>query len=528
MTIDKESARLLGDFAKKLTDQRYREVHIYYSPIDYYIIRPELVTNVEVREYTSQQVLHIENKNWDLDLPTSLIGTVVWHKKSENPEQHPLTRALHNLNYKKITITLTNQQVLEIPAAQISNVEETGRTVNVYLRNGNLIDIDLRYVVSMKCERRLGKLSEKYDEAINLSDEKKWSESEKLLSEITQKDPSDYDAFYRLGYAQIRNEKTEKALSNFDRSLDINPYNPRTWLLRAKALQELDRIDEAESCLEEATEKFPEETHLFMELASVYTRKKKYDEAIETQNTTLKLDPENFEEWEFLGYIADQKGDIKLAISAFKKVLKLAPESAPIYKRTLERLGCRYCHKGEISEAIEIFNSLVDKFPKHGNGYDLLSCIYRRTEDYEQAEQAARKAIEVSPEDSSNWASLGYSIWRKDIKKAEEVCRKAVKMGPDNDFNWTALAKVLFVKNEIKEATKAISKAEELGKDSGTNMYNIADGYATVKDTKKVLHYLRKAFELDKTQCNMLTDDKEFDFIRDNEDFIKLQKEYSS
>ena len=101
-------------------------------------------------------------------------------------------------------------------------------------------------------------------------------------------------------------------------------------------------------------------------------------------------------------------------------------------------------------------------------------------------------------------------------------------MDPKNDFNWTAFAKVLFVKNETKEAIKACNKAEELGKDSGTNFYNIADGYATMKDSKKVIHYLRKALELDKTQVALLKDDKEFDFIRDNEEFIKLQEEFTN
>ena len=101
-------------------------------------------------------------------------------------------------------------------------------------------------------------------------------------------------------------------------------------------------------------------------------------------------------------------------------------------------------------------------------------------------------------------------------------------MDPESDYNWTALAKILFAKNEIKEAVKACNKAEELSSDSGTIMYNIADGYATIKDTKKVLYYLRKALELDRTQVGMIKDDKEFEFIRDNEEFIQLQEEFSN
>ena len=79
-----------------------------------------------------------------------------------------------------------------------------------------------------------------------------------------------------------------------------------------------------------------------------------------------------------------------------------------------------------------------------------------------------------------------------------------------------------------KKLIKACNKAEELGKDSGTNMYNIADGYATMKDSKKTLSYLRKALELDKSQVALLKDDKIFDFIRDNEEFMKLQEELRS
>jgi tetratricopeptide (TPR) repeat protein len=527
MTLDNDNARLIGDFAKKLRDPKYREVHIYYSPIDYYIIRPEEVINVEVRDYTSQRVIHVENNNWDLDLPTSLIGTVVWQKKSEIPEQHPLTKALNNLNYRKITVSLNNHQTLEIPAAKISKVDETGRTVNVYMRNGDLFEIDLKYFVSMKCECRIGKNSEIYDNAIEALEKNNWTEGVKLLSNLTYNDPTDYDAFYRLGYAQIRNKKPTEALTALDRSLELNPFIPRTWLLRSKALQDLGQIGEAESYLQEAITKFPEDIDLWMELSSVYTDQKKYDIALETQNKVLELDPDNDEEWEYLAFIAEQKGDIQVAIDANKKVLELSPEESPIYKRALQGLGCRYCHNGDIPAATKIFNSLIEKFPEHSDGWDVLSCIARRTQDYDLAEKASRKAIEINPEESSNWASLGYSIYRKDLKQAEEVCRKSIKMNPDEEFNWTALATVLFVKNDVKEAIKANDKAEQLGPDSATNMYNIASGYSKIQNTKKVLHYLRKALELDRTQVGLLKDDRDFDFLRENEEFIKLKEEYS-
>ncbi len=527
---DEKNPELLGDFARKLKDPKFREIHIYYSPIDYYIIRPENVLNVEVREYAqgSQQVLHIENKNWDLDLPTQLIGTVVWHKKSESPEQHPLTKALNNINYQRITVTLTNQKDLVIPADQITSVEETGRSVNVYFRNDNMIDIDLRYVVSISCERRLGHVSKVFDIALDEIENKNWKEGINYLTEVVKIDPEDHDAFHRLGYAYLRNDQPDEAIKYLDKAIQINPFRSLTFLFRVKALQDKDEMEEAESSLLEAITKFPEDIHLKMELSSVYTRRKKYDEAIANQNSILEMDSDNYEEWEYLGYIADQKGDLELAIQAFQKVLDLSPEGSPAYLRSMERLGCRYCHKGNLDFAITTFKTLIEKYPKHTYGYDLLSCVYRRTNDYDLAEQAVLKAIEINPNESSNWASLAYSIWRKDLKQAEEASRKAVQMDDKSDYNWTALAKVLFVKKEIKEAVEACHKAEELGPDSGTNMYNLADGYATIKDTKKVLHYLRKALELDRTQVGLLKDDKEFDFIRDNENFIKLQKEFSS
>ncbi|MHA1453910.1 MAG: tetratricopeptide repeat protein, partial [Promethearchaeota archaeon] len=442
-------------------------------------------------------------------------------------DQHPLVKALNNMNYKKVTVTLTNQQTLEIPAYKISNIEDTGRTVNVFLRNGDMIDIDLRYVVSMKCERRFGELSKIYDEAIGLLDDQEWDGTIKLLSELSKKDPKDYDVWYRLGIAQIRNNKPEDALHSIKKSIELNPFNPRSYLLKAKALQDMKKLDDAESCLREALTQFPNEIHLWMEMSSILHDKEEYDEAIEWQNKVVREEPENLEEWEYLASIADKKGDLSLAISAFTKVLELAPENSAIYKRGLEQLGCRYCRKGEVATATKTFNTLVEKFPEHVNGWDLLACVYRRTDKYDLAEKAVRKAIEINPDEASSWASLGYSIWRKDLKQAEEVCRKAVKMDPKNDFNWTALAKVLFVKNETKEGIKAVNKAEELGKDSGTNMYNIADGYATIKDSVKVLHYLRKALEIDKTQVALLKDDDTFDFIRENEEFKKLQEEYS-
>ena len=88
----------------------------------------------------------------------------------------------------------------------------------------------------------------------------------------------------------------------------------------------------------------------------------------------------------------------------------------------MERLGCRYCHKGEITTAIKTFNSLV-KIPDHVNGWDLLSCVYRRTRNMILQKKSFRKAIDMIQR-AYSWVSLGYPIRRDDLNKQKKYVER--------------------------------------------------------------------------------------------------------
>ena len=95
----------------------------------------------------------------------------------------------------------------------------------------------------------------------------------KLFNELSKKDPKDFEVWYRLAIAQIRAEKAEEGFQSIEKSIDLNPFDPRSYLIKSKALQDMKKVADAESCLREALIQFPDEVHLWMEMASISNRK---------------------------------------------------------------------------------------------------------------------------------------------------------------------------------------------------------------------------------------------------------------
>ena len=52
----------------------------------------------------------------------------------------------------------------------------------------------------------------------------------KLFDELSKKDPKDYDVWYRLAIAQIRNKKSEDGFQSIEKSIALNPFDPRSGM----------------------------------------------------------------------------------------------------------------------------------------------------------------------------------------------------------------------------------------------------------------------------------------------------------
>ena len=97
-------------------------------------------------------------------------------------------------------------------------------------------------------------LRSKKTEFKKLVKEKKYSLVLKVGTEILEKNPNDLDVLFVLGGLYYMNGKFSKAISYFDKVLEISSFDPESLLLKANSHFKLRQYKESISCCEKVKE----------------------------------------------------------------------------------------------------------------------------------------------------------------------------------------------------------------------------------------------------------------------------------
>ncbi|MFA7082674.1 MAG: tetratricopeptide repeat protein [Bacteroidales bacterium] len=150
-----------------------------------------------------------------------------------------------------------------------------------------------------------------------------------------------------------------------------------------------------------------------------YHDKGKYDKAIETYKSALKINPNsalaNYEIAMTYMYAKDYKNAIKHS----DKVIKLNDKYLlPAY---ITKASC-LDNLGKIKESIELFKEGIEKFGDNHLLYYNLALNYYKTKEYDNAEQAVINAINTKSSHASSHLLLGQLMYDKNLKAQSLVC----------------------------------------------------------------------------------------------------------
>src|SRR5271165_2023764 len=136
----------------------------------------------------------------------------------------------------------------------------------------------------------------------------------------------------------------------------------------------------------------PEDREVYVRLAIMYTRLKRYSDAEETLNKAeqLSIKPEDKEYVYFLrGDTYEHEKKYDMAEAEFKKVLTANPQSAV----TLNYLGYMNADRGvQLEESLNYIKTAVSLDPTNGAYLDSLGWVYFKLGKYDLAEENLNKA----------------------------------------------------------------------------------------------------------------------------------------
>ncbi len=332
------------------------------------------------------------------------------------------------------------------------------------------------------------------------------------------------EVYFELGLAYNKHGQWEDAMRSLKSAIQLRPEMPAARYQLARAYFKLGRTTEGDRELGEfrrlkttydqlsaqhtMIRQAPDAAVTLFRLARKYMREKKYDEAsrefqkaiwhkpdmaeahsglghaylglgrlsdaLDAQHKALELDPSMAEAHVAKGLILLQRAentqantDYEEALEACRKGIELNPElQVPPLIRTA--LGKTYLIENKLAHASRQFEEILKVDPKFVDAYYYLGAIRAKQRDFQSAEEAYSRAIDLAPASAKAYERLAhlYGVRGIHIDKAIQLARKAVDLEPNSPACLNTLSWLHYLNKDYEKAITALKKALALQPDN--------------------------------------------------------------
>ena len=196
----------------------------------------------------------------------------------------------------------------------------------------------------------------------------------------------------------------------------------------------------------------------------------------------------------FRAQAAARLGDTKTADSVLQAMLKGGPEDSDIYSF----MSAVQLESNRLKEAEESARKAIELDPADISPLINLSSVLDRMKKYKDSEDALRKALVISPDDATLLNNLGYFLVERGerMQEAEEMIRRAVNIDPTNGSFLDSLGWVLFKQSKTQEAQKYLEQAVIYSPRSATIRDHLGDVYKKQGQAEKAKTLWTEALQL--------------------------------
>ncbi|MBM3319417.1 MAG: tetratricopeptide repeat protein [Candidatus Eisenbacteria bacterium] len=322
----------------------------------------------------------------------------------------------------------------------------------------------------------------RYVEALNALLEGDEENALRELRQTVQVDPTNTDAYLRLGSLLRKRGALDRAL-RIHRDLDVGTILRRKLSAEEKArvreaiaddLLALRRTEEALQVLSGLLAHDKENARIRSKMVALHERRSEWDEAYELFREgmkirkekapeklaryraicgssvlqagdaeraklifleALKLHPECAEALYRLGAIAYDAGEMEEAIGYWERFHQAAPELAYV---TFDRLEQALFETGNLNRLEEVFQAILGRAPENPPTLLALSDFYSRRGEDNKAIDSARRAVESDPSSSAARSRLLYLLCTN--RTPERAVREAADFLKENPIPTPPLA----------------------------------------------------------------------------------------
>ncbi|MCQ2974813.1 MAG: tetratricopeptide repeat protein [Bacteroidales bacterium] len=282
-------------------------------------------------------------------------------------------------------------------------------------------------------------------------------------------------AFYG-GLSSFQAGDKSKAEKMFNESINLNYEIGKCYHYIFQIRMDEGKSDEALKIIQNAYEKYPQEESLLYDVINYYTSQKEFDKAETYLNKAIEKYPDNLSVFGVKGsiyvenytklkdnYLATRNQADSLKKLAFKNRNNKSENdrlTAEENAKKQEAAEIKEQYNVFMSKADQTYNDILAKDPKYFDAYFSLGIVY-----YDKSDMAGQEAnlIPFSEDKDGSKAAVKIAEQKEAFKKSAEYFEKALEIQPNN-VNVLTNLRMLYTKLGEYDKSKAMKqRLEELG-----------------------------------------------------------------
>lgn len=201
------------------------------------------------------------------------------------------------------------------------------------------------------------------------------------------------DTFVKLGRAFNAIGDKRTAFDRFARAVELNRNDYRSYYEIGLIFNEMGKKKDAEIMLDNSLRIKPDFTKASELLAEVLCSSNKFDEAINVYKEAIKYAPDDYNLFYKMGIIHTELRDFNEALDCYKSVVNINPE----YSEAYFSLGQIYLLKGEFDNSIEAFQNASNDRDIAARAFFQMARAYILKGNEIEAVESIQKAIDIDP-----------------------------------------------------------------------------------------------------------------------------------
>lgn len=318
------------------------------------------------------------------------------------------------------------------------------------------------------------------------------ADSVTLLAEVRDENDGDPRVHQLLVGAYLAIDQPSAAVNSSESLLQLLPDNFKALRLAAQAERANGDLKTAERHLSKSVELQPDNVDSRMQLIEVFLLQNKLEETA----AQLALLPEGAVPDERLnmakGRIAQRLGKLAEAETLFRRAYASKPETI-----SLLFLSGALWQQDKAIEATGVMASWLGKNPRDRVILEQLGTYYVVLGRDSDAVKVYETLVDMEPEDAVALNNLAWSYRKIDSNQALTYVRKALEIVPGSGAIFDSLSMILFEKGTYNDALVANQKALDVSRENPQYLFHRAQILETSGDSEGALVLLEKLVTTD-------------------------------